>query len=84
MLVKGSTTWAVAPAVYLLDFPSVFCIFLLNFLAPSVFFVGLPRLVKSQHVTRLDCNSQTLLYATCGCALKPVNYISPIKQDKLK
>lgn len=41
---------------------------------------SLPQLVKSQHVTLLDCNSQDLTYATCGCALKPVNYIKPIKK----
>lgn len=44
---------------------------------------SLPQLVKSQHVTLLDCNSQDLTYATCGCALKPVNYIKPIKKDQL-
>lgn len=44
---------------------------------------SLPQLVKSQHVTLLDCNSQDLTYATCVCALKPVNYIKPIKKDQL-
>lgn len=55
------------------------------FLPPSLspFPASLPQLVKSQHVTLLDCNSQDLTYATCGCALKPVNYIKPIKKDQL-
>lgn len=52
------------------------------FLSPSRSLcpASLPQLVKSQHVTLLDCNSQDLTYATCGCALKPVNYIKPIKK----
>lgn len=71
----GALTAAVPQA-----FHGRFFKFLPHWLSLSLRPAGLPQLVKSKHVTALDCNSQDLMYATCGCAPRPVNYIKPIKK----
>lgn len=74
--------WELWQRLFLKLSTGTFLLFLPHWLSLSLRPAGLPQLVKSKHVTALDCNSQDLMYATCGCAPRPVNYIKPIKKDQ--